>query len=602
MGLVRFIIGVCKAAIYVVVIIGVIEGWHYLKGIHIIDLGGEKSSHVHDPKTSEKSQKNANFSEGGKSDSTIKEQTNQSKDHSSQIAINFENGFASVAKKAIHSVVSISVLQLIEDNDSNRGFPDLFRGSPFDDFFKDFFDLPEKKRKPRKAQAVGSGFIVQVDQDSMYIVTNNHVVDKAKKIMISLSDKTELPAELHAADPRTDIAVLVVNLKELKDVKLDKKKFKPITWGDSDKISEGHFVVAIGNPFGFGNTVTSGIISSKGRNVPISKTALNLIDDYIQHSAQINMGSSGGCLLDVYGRVIGINNAIITPNGGNIGIGFAIPANIAKLTVRQLIKHKRTFRGWLGVEVQKVGAQQAESIGLVQKVLDKSEIYGVFVAKLVKGGPAEKAGIKVGDVIIEYNGQKISKKSGLQTLVGETQIGSTVKLKIWRPSDKDDGKWKEVELEVKVGDFEKAIKDGSLDSKDGDVKESDAAKSSATIDSLSITVQSIPDRYRKEFPPEVRIYVSQTEDSDELDFAESIFAPGDGIISANNVRIRSVAQFEKIIKDLVKKKERRPVPFVIIRKNCRMMLATTLNLSKDKVEDTDKKDKDKDKDKPKSKK
>ncbi|MDR0640156.1 MAG: trypsin-like peptidase domain-containing protein [Holosporales bacterium] len=616
MSLFRFIINVCKAAVYVALIIGVIEGWHFLKREHIVDLYPGKQirqqQHHHQPrdhkfsKSSKKPSDQANQDKAKKpeqvSEPGEKDQAPQPNESSSRHTISFENGFTSVAKKAINSVVSISVLQLIEDE--GGGINDLFRGSPFDDFFKDFFDLPERKRKPRKAQALGSGFIVQVNKDTMYIVTNNHVIDKAKKILITFADKTEVPAELHAADPRTDIAVISVNLKELQDVKPDMKKLKPITWGDSDKIAEGQFVVAIGNPFGFGNTVTSGIISSKGRNVSISKTALNLIDDYIQHSAQINMGSSGGCLLDIYGKVIGINNAIITPNGGNIGIGFAIPSNIAQLTVRQLILHKRTFRGWLGVEIQKVGAAQAESIGLVHKA-DKSEIYGVFVAKLVKNGPAAKAGVKVGDVLIEFNGQIISKKNGLQTLVGETPIGKTAKLKVWRSDEKDGGKWKELELEVKVGDFEKAIKDGSLDDKEDGSKETDSTKSSAKIEALGITVAAVPDRYRNEYPPEVKVLITQTEESDEPSFTEFIFVPGDGIVSANNVPVRNVAQFERIIKDLVKKKERRPIPFVLIRRNSRMFVATTLNLDKarepEKADTPEKKGKHKEKDKEKNK-
>jgi serine protease Do len=580
------IIQAIKVVIYIALIIFATETWDYLKKEYHITFGDSIIRKSGDQKSTEKkiekkkekpdADKSQDIPQSSKPIPQKIDEKKTEKESTSDIVLNFEKGFEDVAKKNKDSVVSIAVVQLIEDEQPE--IHDLFRGSPFDDFFKDFFDFPNRKSKPKKVQALGSGFIVSVDKDKMYIATNNHVVEKAKKIVITLADKTELQAELHASDPRTDIAVISVNLK---GANVDRKKLKAVTWGDSDDISEGNFVVAIGNPFGFGSTVTSGIISSKGRNVALSKPSLSLVDDFIQHSAPINMGSSGGCLLNVHGSVIGINNAIITTNGGNIGIGFAIPSNIANITIEQLIKHKRTFRGWLGVEVQKVDGKLAESIGLAEKCLDSMAVFGAYVAKVVPNGPADKAGLKVGDIIIEFNGVKISKNKGLQSLVGETQIGKAVKLQVWRHKDGD--KWGAVELSVNVGDFEKAMENGSLDGTDEQGLAADDQKSKADIPSLGITVAAVPEKYRSEYPPEAKVIVTKIDETSELALFDLVFMPGDVILSASNVLITSVAQFEKIMNALVKAKERRPIPFVILRGRARMMVATTIDLAAGKA-------------------
>ncbi|MDR2458502.1 MAG: trypsin-like peptidase domain-containing protein, partial [Holosporales bacterium] len=316
--------------------------------------------------------------------------------------INFEKGFEDVAKKAMNSVVNVATMQLVEDS-GRMTFPDLFGDSPFDDLFKEFFDYPRRKPRPRKAHALGSGFVVRVDKDIAYIVTNNHVVNNARKIVIILSDKKELSAHLYATDPRTDIAVLSVDLKGLD---MSSVKMNAIEWGDSNKLNEGNYVLAIGNPFGLGSTVTHGIVSAKGRNVALGGSAGNstLVEEFIQHSAPINMGNSGGCLLNTNGNVVGINTAIYSPNGGSVGLGFAIPSKIAKPVVEKLIENKGVARGWLGVEVQQVTTKQAESVGLVKKgVLDPSRVFGAFVSKTIPGGPADAAGIKAGDIIIGVN-------------------------------------------------------------------------------------------------------------------------------------------------------------------------------------------------------
>lgn len=493
--------------------------------------------------------------------------------------VSFEKGFEKVAKKAMHSVVNVATMQLVESDDS-MGIPEMFKGGPFDDLLKEFFDAPSSKKKTKRANALGSGFIVKIDKQKAYIVTNNHVVDKAKKVIVFLSDKTELPAEIHAVDSRTDIAVLSV---ELKDMGVDLNKIQAVEWGNSDALNEGNFVVAIGNPFGFGSTVTHGIVSAKGRSIAQAKTSLSFIDDFIQHSAPINMGNSGGCLLDVHGKVIGINNAIFSTSGGNIGIGFAIPSNIAKVTVDQLIEHKRTFRGWLGAEVHQVNAKQAESVGLAKKTIDTFKVFGAFVARVVPNGPAEKSGIKVGDIIIEFNGKQISEKCSLQSAVGSAKIGSSVKAKVWRQNDGEN--WKAVELDVKVGDFEKAMEDGTIDAKK-DENGKDSNKAEENINSLGVSVSNIPNQIKDQYPLDVKVVITKVDEAKETMFEGPLFLPGDGIISANNKKVTSVSMFKQIMSELETDpaNKGKPIPFVVIRNGSRMMIATTIDIVEKKIE------------------
>ncbi|MDR2075072.1 MAG: trypsin-like peptidase domain-containing protein, partial [Holosporales bacterium] len=476
---------------------------------------------------------------------------------------NFEKGFADVAKKAMHSVVNVATMQIIKEENIPDIMDDFFKGSPFDDLFKGFFGKGGGQSKPRKATSLGSGFIVKVDKNKAYIVTNNHVVEKAKKIVVYLHDKTEIPAELHASDQRTDLAVLSIDLKILGK---DADMLVPVKWGDSDELEEGNWVIAIGNPFGLGSTVTHGIVSGKGRSIGIpGRSSLSFVDDFIQHSAQINMGNSGGCLLNVAGKVVGINNVIFTTSGGNIGIGFAIPSNLAKNTVEQLIEHKRTFRGWLGAEVQLVTAKQAESVGLkIEKSLDSSRVFGAFVARVVPKGPAEKAGIKRGDIILEFDGKPISAKSSLTKIVGCAKIDSTVKAKIWRQTEEKG--WKEITLSVKVGDFEKAIETGSIDGTSDDKEQGE--KKEEEIQDLGITVSKIPEKMREAISAEFsnHLIITKVDETKFTGFFEMMFVPGDIIISANNVKITTIKQLKDVLNKVKNNKELRnkPVPFVIL--------------------------------------
>lgn len=509
-----------------------------------------------------------------------------------KIDLNFQKGFSDIVKRAMCSVVNVATMQVVKDEDPADIAGGLFKGDPFEGFFKDFFgERAPIEKKERKAHTLGSGFIVRVDKNNnkAYVVTNNHVIDKAKKIVLYLYDKAELPAEIHAVDQRTDIAVLVVDTKILGD-KVD--LLTPIAWGDSDLVEEGNWIIAIGNPFGLGCTVTNGIVSSKGRDLPIpGKSSLNFVDDFIQHNAQINSGSSGGCLLNIIGEVVGVNNAILSIAGGNIGISFAIPSNIIKNAVDQLIDHKRTFRGWLGAEVQNVMAKQAESVGIdVGKNLNPTKVFAAFVVKVTPGSPAEKAGIKRGDIIIEFNGQKIADKGGLTKIVGATKIDSKVKAKIWRQTE---GKgWNEVDLDITVGDFEKGLELSKNSDSFSKKDETPGEQKEEEILELGITISKIPEKMRSAVQDEFanNILVTKVDEMNSMSFFDSLFLPGDIIVSVNNVKVTSISQFKKTLDDLKKSnRKEKPVPFVIIRGGSMVMLATTINFEKDDKEVKNKK-------------
>ena len=350
-------------------------------------------------------------------------------------------GFSKVAEKIVLSVVNISTTQVVEGRQGLANVPQMPPGSPFEDFFKEFFD----QDKPKRVQSLGSGFIVKVDDTSALIVTNYHVIADARKITVVLHDNIELEATVQGKDERTDIAVLMVKLES---IPVEKRKLQPIIWGDSHKVKIGHFVLAVGNPFGLGSTVTSGMISNRSRDIGIrgsSKSRADYVDDFMQHDASINMGNSGGPLFNVNGEVIGINTAIFSPSGGSVGIGFAIPSAVAKETVAQIIEYGRTKRGWLGARVQNITDDMAESLGL-------GKAKGAIVGSVTHEGPAAKAKIEAGDVILSFDGKEVNEHSRLSRLVGETAVGKTVKVKIWR-------KGQEIEVDVILGEFELANDD-----------------------------------------------------------------------------------------------------------------------------------------------
>ncbi len=312
------------------------------------------------------------------------------------------DSFADLADKLMPSVVNISTTQTVRT--TTNQFPFQFPpGSPFGEMFKDF-----ERPTERKASSLGSGFII----DNMgTVVTNNHVISGADDILVRVGDK-EYKAKVIGADPYMDIAVLKMETKD---------QFKPVSFGDSDKARVGDWAVAIGNPFGLGGTVTAGIISARNRDINLTR-----YDDFIQTDASINQGNSGGPLFNLKGEVIGINTAIIAPGqSGSIGIGFAIPANAASNVIDQLIKFGETKRGWLGVRIQEVTKEIAD----VEKL---KKPQGALVASVGENSPADKAGIKAGDIILNFDGKKIDTMRTLPKVVASTKVGKSVELKIWR--------------------------------------------------------------------------------------------------------------------------------------------------------------------------
>ena len=310
--------------------------------------------------------------------------------------------FADLADQLMPSVVNISTTQTVRT--TTNQFPFQFPpGSPFGEMFKDF-----ERPTERKASSLGSGFIIDTKGT---VITNNHVISGADDILVRVGDK-EYKAKVIGADPYMDIAVLKMETKD---------QFKPVSFGDSDKARVGDWAVAIGNPFGLGGTVTAGIISARNRDINLTR-----YDDFIQTDASINQGNSGGPLFNLKGEVIGINTAIIAPGqSGSIGIGFAIPANAASNVIDQLIKFGETKRGWLGVRIQEVTKEIAE----VEKL---KKPQGALVASVGENSPADKAGIKAGDIILNFDGKKIDTMRTLPKVVASTEVGKSVELKVWR--------------------------------------------------------------------------------------------------------------------------------------------------------------------------
>ena len=311
------------------------------------------------------------------------------------------SSFADLAERLMPSVVNISTTTTITTQ--SNPFPFQFPpGSPFEDMFKEF-GTPQE----RKSAALGSGFII--DQKGI-VVTNNHVIQDAEDIIIRVNGDKEFKAKVIGSDPLSDLAVLQLETKE---------KFIPVKFGDSDKARIGDWVIAIGNPFGLGGTVTSGIISARNRSIGLSR-----YEDYIQTDASINSGNSGGPLFDMNGDVIGINTAILG-RSGSIGIGFSIPSNSAKLVIDQLIEFGETKRGWLGVRIQDVTKEIAD----VEKL---DEPRGALVASVAENSPSDKGGVKAGDIILEFDDQKIQEMKELPIIVARTKVGKKVKVNLER--------------------------------------------------------------------------------------------------------------------------------------------------------------------------
>ena len=317
---------------------------------------------------------------------------------------------APVAEKLIDAVVNISTKQTMKGAEGAPPLPKVPKGAPFEEFFDDFFDRKGSKSPDRKVTAQGSGFVI--DGKEGLIVTNNHVIDGADEIVISFNDGSKLTVEkILGKDSKTDLALLKVT---------PKRPLAQVPFGSSNNLKVGDWVMAIGNPFGLGGSVSVGIISAKQRDINTGP-----YDDFLQTDAAINRGNSGGPLFNMDGEVIGVNTAIISPSGGSIGIGFAVPSNSAVVVLDQLRQFGETRRGWLGVNVQSVTEDIAETYGI-------REGTGARVASVASDGPAAKAGILQDDVIVRFDGKDVSSMRGLPRLVSQTRIGKEVEVEVSR--------------------------------------------------------------------------------------------------------------------------------------------------------------------------
>ncbi len=412
--------------------------------------------------------------------------------------------FADLAEKLMPSVVNISTSTTVVTNSNPFPFQ-LPPGSPLEDMFKG-------NPRERQSAALGSGFII--DEKGL-VITNNHVIQDADDIIVRVNGDQEFKAKVLGADPLMDIAVLQLETDE---------KFIPVSFGDSDKARIGDWVIAIGNPFGLGGTVTAGIISARNRSIGLSR-----YEDFIQTDASINSGNSGGPLFDMEGNVIGINTAILGRNG-SIGIGFSIPSNSAQIVINQLVEFGETKRGWLGVRIQDVTKEIAE----VEK-LDKPR--GALVASVAENSPSEKAGIKAGDIILEFNGKKINQMKELPAIVARTQVGKNVEVKIWR--DK-----KEIIKNVLLGRLETSE----------DFKVSEKQKTIDTIDQiedLKITVRSLnkEDIKNRRLPNQTTgLVITNIQNNSPLVGSVEVNSI---IVEAQKERIKSIDDLKQITKQVL---------------------------------------------------
>jgi len=347
---------------------------------------------------------------------------------SNLVASERPDSFADQVEKLSPAVVNISTTTVVNDGQA-MDMPQFPPGSPFEEFFKNFGD----NNRQRKAQSLGSGFII--DDDGI-VVTNYHVIENAEEIRVVLADETSFTAEVLGQDQKTDIAVLKIDPGDT--------KLTAVSFGDSDKLRVGDWVLAIGNPFGLGGTVTAGIVSARGRDIGNGP-----YDDFIQTDASINRGNSGGPLFNTDGDVIGINTAIYSQSGGSVGIGFAISSNLAERVAGQLIEFGQTRRGWLGVYIQEVTPDIAESLGLDDDI-------GALISSVNEDGPAAKGGIQPGDVIVKFDGKPIEKMRDLPRIVAETDIGAKVKVELFRQGKRET-------VTVTLGELEKAELAGVID-------------------------------------------------------------------------------------------------------------------------------------------
>jgi serine protease Do len=464
------------------------------------------------------------------------------------------DSFADLAARLLPSVVNISTTQTVKlERGREHGGPEIPQfppGSPFEEFFKDFFEhgVPKGGRpeaQPRKGTSLGSGFIIDT---AGYVVTNNHVIADADEITVILHDDTNLKAELVGRDTKTDIALL--------KVKTD-KPLPAANWGDSEAARVGDWVLAIGNPFGLGGSVTAGILSARQRDINSGP-----YDDFLQTDASINRGNSGGPMFNMEGEVIGINTAIYSPSGGSIGIGFAIPSTLAKAVVAELRNEPdhNVHRGWLGVRIQAVTDEIAESLGL-----DKPK--GALIASVSDDGPAQLAGIQAGDVVLSFDGREVSDMRRLPRLVAETPVGKSVPVTLWR-------KRAENTVQVKVGKLDESDQQ-QANAQDSPKKT--AKSDTGMVKTLGLTLSGITTDLKEKFSladgSKGVVVVDVAKDSPA---AVKGVRPGDLIMEAGQEEVKNPGEVSSKIED-AKKSGRKSILLLVERQGDLRFIALRLD-------------------------
>ena len=429
--------------------------------------------------------------------------------------------FADLVEKLSPAVVNVYTTQKVKGQNllspfGNGGQLPPGQEKQLRDFFERF-GMPGgdgEDQSEHEVQSLGSGFVID---PTGYIVSNNHVIDDAKEISVRFQDNTQYKAKLVGRDAKTDLALLKIE---------PKKELPYVKFGNSDEVRVGDWIVAIGNPYGLGGSVTAGIISATERSINAGP-----FDDFLQTDAAINRGNSGGPMFNMKGEVIGVNTAIFSPNGGNIGIGFSIPSTMAEPVLKQLREFGRTHRGWLGVKIQQVNDEVAESLGL-------SNTHGALVLEVTPGSPAAKVGIKTGDLITKFDGKEISEMRFLPRMVAETKIGKTVEVIVWR-----DGKEKSFDITL------------------GELKEDEVADKETTGDEeqpqvtggekvLGLQLKPLDADIRSQFEIGKGVQGLFVTDIDhDSEAAKRGMSPGDVLNTANNKQIASVADFKDAIKE-----------------------------------------------------
>ena len=447
---------------------------------------------------------------------------------------------ADLAEKVTDAVVNISASTTVEaSNRGGRTMPQLPQGTPFEDLFEEFFkrrgqgapkgDDDSPRGPTRKSNSLGSGFIIDA---SGIVVTNNHVIGDANDIQVILSDGTKLKAEIIGKDSKIDLALLRVKPTA-------ERPLKAVPFGDSDKMRPGDWVMAIGNPFGLGGSVSAGIVSARGRNIESGP-----YDNYIQTDAAINKGNSGGPLFNMDGEVIGINTAILSPSGGSVGIGFAVPSGTASPVIDQLRQFGEVRRGWLGVRIQNVDESTAEALGL------KGGAKGALVAGVDEKGPAKTAGLEVGDVIVKFNGVPVKSSSELPRIVAATPVGKTVEVQIVR-------KGEEQTKSVLLGRLEDGEK-----TQVANLKQPEAESANRQILGLNLSGLTDEARRRYNIKESVKNGVVVTKVDPNSTAADKRIQPGEVIVEVGQEAVANPADVTKRVEAL-KKEGRKSVLLLV---------------------------------------